>query len=226
MDTATLHIQSSSFDFLQKLNKNNNREWFNEHKEVYQRELLKVESFVDTLLDRMKAYDAIDTPSGKKAMMRIYRDIRFSADKTPYKTNWSGGFHRLGKQRRGGYYFSFEPGGESMIAGGFWGPNPADLKIIRNDIAFDDKPLRKVLGMPGIVAEFKTLTGEALKTVPRGYEVNDPGADLLRYKQFILERRFTDKEVLADGFLDKAVATMRALRPFFDHMSEVLYQPE
>lgn len=219
-------IHASSFQFLRDLKKNNNREWFTEHKIRYQDELQKIESFAEELLLRMKQYDQIDTISGKKSLMRIYRDIRFSLDKTPYKTNWSGGFHRMGAQRRGGYYFSLQPGGESMIAGGFWGPEPRDLKLIRDEFAFDDKPIRTILNSHKIKNFFGGLSGERLKTVPRGYEKDHPAADLIRHKQFILQRRFTDKEVLDKNFIEVAVAMMCAFRPFFDYMSHALYVAE
>jgi uncharacterized protein (TIGR02453 family) len=219
-------IHASSFQFLKELKDNNNREWFAEHKERYQGELQKVESFTEALLRRMKQHDQIDTMSGKKALHRIYRDIRFSSDKTPYKTNWSGGFRRMGAQRRGGYYFSFQPGGESIIAGGFWGPVPRDLKLIRDEFAFDDNPIRAILASRDIKTFFGGISGETLKTVPRGYEPNHPAADLVRHKQFILQRKFTDKEVLSKNFIDLAELTMRAFRPFFDYMSHALYVPE
>ncbi len=226
MASPVHRIHSSSLDFLKRLSKNNNRDWFLKNKGSYQDELLKIETFADALLDKMKQYDRLDTASGKKAMMRIYRDIRFSTDKTPYRTSWGGGFHREGKNLRGGYYFQFEPGGKSFIAGGFWGPSTPDLKLIRDEFAFNDKPMRKVLNGKQIKNEFGGLTGEKLKTIPRGYSKDDAAVDLLRYKQFILQRNFTDKEILGDNFLETAVTTMRALRPFFDYMSEALYLPD
>ena len=98
----------------------------------------------------------------KKSVHRIYRDIRFSKDKTPYKTNWSGNFKRATIYRRGGYYFHLEPG-KSFIAGGFWAPNPQDLKRIRDEIAFDDKPLRKILKRKAFITTFGALQGEQVK---------------------------------------------------------------
>jgi len=225
LPTMPTEIHASSFQFLKELKNNNNREWFTEHKEQYLSELQKIESFAEELLQRMKQHDQIDTMSGKKALSRIYRDIRFSSNKTPYKTSWSGGFHRMGVQRRGGYYFSFQPGGESVIAGGFWGPEPRDLKLIRDEFAFDDKPIRTILALPKIQGFFGGLSGETLKNVPRGYEPSHPAADLVRHKQFILKRKFTDKQVLAKDFIEVAVATMRAFRPFFDYMSHALFVP-
>ncbi len=113
-----------------------------------------------------------------------------------------------------------------MIAGGFWGPNPGDLKLIRDEFAFDDKPIRAILNLREIKKFFGGLAGETLKTVPRGYEKDHPAADLVRHKQFILQRRFTDKQVLDKDFIEIAVNTMRAFRPFFDYMSHALYVPE
>ncbi|WP_205509815.1 DUF2461 domain-containing protein [Longitalea arenae] len=214
-------ITRSGFDFLLALKKNNHREWFNAHKEQYQQEQEQLELFAQALLRELNKHDVIETPSGKKSLHRIYRDIRFSKDKTPYKTNWSGHFKRATKYRRGGYYFHLEPG-KSYLAGGFWAPNAQDLKRIRDEIAFDDKPLRKILKSKTFITTFGTLTGEQVKTTPKGYEAGHQAIDLLRYKQFLLIRPFTDQEVLSDLFLNQASQTFKNMRPFFDYMSEVL----
>lgn len=214
-------IHQSGFDFLNLLRQNNNREWFNEHKPVFQQELMLVEAFAEALLEKMSAHDLIETPSGKKSLYRIYRDTRFSHDKIPYKTHWSGSFKRATKQRRGGYYFHIEEG-NSFIAGGFFGPVPEDLKLIRDDIAFDAAPLRKILKSKSFVSMFGTLQGEQLKSAPKGFSVDHEAIDLLRYKQFLLIRKFTDEEVLKPSFLEEANKTFMAMRPFLDYMSEVL----
>ncbi|MRG44615.1 TIGR02453 family protein [Chitinophaga sp. SYP-B3965] len=214
-------IQPSSFKFLKKLKENNNREWFNTHKTEFQAEQQLIEGFAEALLGKLSKHDLIETESGKKSLFRIYRDTRFSHDKTPYKTNWSGGFKRATKQRRGGYYFQLEPG-NSFIAGGFWGPSSEDLKKIRDDIAFDPAPLRKILAGKTFFSHFGKLEGEQLKTTPKGFDAGHEGIDLLRYKQFLLIKRFTDKEVLSEQFLKEADLTLQAMRPFFDYMSDAL----
>lgn len=211
----------SGFKFLKKLKENNNREWFNAHKTEFLAEQQLVEDFAEALLGKLSKHDLIETPSGKKSLFRIYRDTRFSNDKTPYKTNWSGGFKRATKQRRGGYYFQLEPG-NTFIAGGFWGPSTEDLKKIRDDIAFDARPLRKILANKTFISRFGALEGEQLKTTPKGFDAGNEGIDLLRYKQFLLIKRFTDKEALSDTFLKEADLTFQAMRPFFDYMSDVL----
>ncbi|SHM74624.1 TIGR02453 family protein [Chitinophaga jiangningensis] len=214
-------IERSVIDFLEDVRINNNREWFHAHKARYQQELMHVENFAEALLQKMNEHDVIETPSGKQSLYRIYRDTRFSNDKTPYKTHFSGSFKRATRARRGGYYFQIEKG-NSFLGGGFWGPVPDDLKLIRDDIAFDDAPLRKIISSKSFVSMFGELEGEQLKTAPKGFPNDHPAIDLLRYKQFLLRRRFTDEEVLRPGFLEEANKTFKAMRPFFDYMSEVL----
>ena len=214
-------LPKKAFDFLGALKEHNNREWFEEHKPVYQEALGMVEAFADELLLQMNTHDVIETPSGKASMYRIYRDIRFSKDKTPYKTHWSGHFKRATKYRRGGYYYQLEPGA-TFMAGGFWNPNPEDLKRIREDIAFDPSPLNDILGDRKFKAAFGQLKGEQLKTVPKGFERDHPAGNLLKYKQFLLVRNFTDEEVLDKGFVLQASRTFQQMRSFLDYMSSVL----
>jgi len=212
---------SSPIAFLKKLKSNNNREWFNANKNKFLEEQGRVELFAEALLQDLNTHDMIETVSGKKSLYRIYRDIRFSGNKTPYKTSWSGYFKRAGKQRRGGYYYHIEPG-NNFIAGGFWGPNPADLKRIRDEIAFDDKPLRTILNRKSFIVTFGNLQGEQVKTTPRGFDASNAGIDLLRFKQFLLIRHFSDAAVLNETFLEETSRTFKNMRPFFDYMSEVL----
>jgi uncharacterized protein (TIGR02453 family) len=221
MAKIKIKIKPSNLEFLKLIKKNNNRDWFNAHKDLYLKEHNDLIVFADALLMEMNKHDAIETPSGKKSLHRIYRDTRFSKEKTPYKTNWSGSFSRATKKRRGGYYFHIEPG-NSFIGGGFWSPEPKDLKRIRDEFAYDAAPLRKILKSKNFVNTFGALKGEQVKTTPKGFDANDPAIDLLRYKQFLLMKKFTDKEVLSDSFLKQLNDSFRAMRPFFDYMSEVL----
>jgi uncharacterized protein (TIGR02453 family) len=214
-------INVLGFKFLNELKENNNRDWFAVNKDEFQKQQNNIEAFADALLQELNTHDVIETPSGKKSLYRIYRDTRFSNDKTPYKTHWSGSFTRATKYRRGGYHFHIGPG-SSYIAGGFFGPNPADLKLIRNDIAFDAAPLRAILNSEPFITTFKTLRGEQVKTTPKGFSADHEAIDLLRYKQFLLVRHFTDEEVLSKDFVKQAGDVYRNMRPFFDYMSEVL----
>ncbi|HMH21048.1 MAG TPA: DUF2461 domain-containing protein [Puia sp.] len=218
---SSVVIQKESIDFLKKLSKNNNREWFNTHKEKYLLARDNIIGFADALLLEMNKHDKIETMSGKESLFRIYKDVRFSKEKTPYNTHWSGAFKRAGKKLRGGYYFKFKPG-ESILVGGFWGPEPPDLKRIRQDIDFNYKSWRKLLAEKTLVKTFEKMTGEKISSAPRGYAKDHPAIGLLRYKQFLLQHAFTDEELYSPGFLNKANGVFKKMRPFFNYMSEVL----
>ncbi len=215
-------IPASSLNFLKELQQNNNRDWFTENKKRYQQEHEHIVAFADALLLKMNEHDLIETPTGKKSLFRIYRDVRFSKDKSPYKTNWAGGFTRATKARRGGYYFHIQPDGQSFLGGGFWAPNKEDLQRIREEIATDASELREILADPVFIKTFGQLDGEQLKTAPKGFPKDHPDVDLLRYKQFIFSKNFSDKEVLDPKFLDNVNDTFKAMRRFFDYMSDVL----
>jgi len=208
-------------DFLEELKINNNRDWFNANKTRFLEQQAFIEKLADRLLADLQKHDLIETPSGKKSLYRIYRDTRFSKEKIPFKTHWSGRFVRATKQLRGGYYFHLEPG-NSYIAGGFFSPNPADMKRIRQDVSFDSTPIRKILESNTFVETFGELQGEQLTTKPKGFDVNDDAIDLLRFKQFLLVRNFTDQQVLNTDFAHEAGQTFINMRPFFDYMSMVL----
>lgn len=216
-----MKIPATVFDFLNDLKENNNRPWFNEHKERYKENHTQMIAFADTLLEQMSHHDNIETMNGKQSLFRIYRDTRFSKDKQPYKNHWAGRMRRATKWLRGGYYYHIEPGA-SFLAGGFWRPNAPDLKRIREELAADPGTFRKIISTPAFEKTFGGLMGEQVKTAPKGYTKDHPAIDLLRYKQFIVRRAFTDEEVLSDQFIEKMVAAFSEMRPFFDFMSEVL----
>lgn len=217
----SVSIPRSNFKFLKELADNNNRDWFNEHKPWYQEEHENVTKFAQELLEKLQRVDQIATASGKKSLMRIYRDVRFSKDKSPYKTRWAGSFGRIKPQLRGGYYYHLQPG-HNVVGGGFYNPNPEDLKLIRNHIAQDDGPLRAVLSDPHFKKVFGELQGEQVKTAPKGFDKEHPAIDLLRFKSMYVFHAFTDEEVVASDFADKVLEVWVAIRPFFDVMTEML----
>ncbi|PHN04755.1 DUF2461 domain-containing protein [Flavilitoribacter nigricans] len=214
-------IPKSTLSFLEDLKDNNNRPWFNDHKERYQQEHAYMVEFAENLIARMTQHDLLEPMSGKKSLFRIYRDTRFSKDKTPYKSHFSGSLKRATKLRRGGYYYHIQPGG-SFLGGGFWGPSSADLQRIREEIAADAQPLRDIIADDTFQQTFGDMKGVKVKTSPKGYTQDHPNIDLIRHKQFIVTREFTDKQVMSPDFLDQVVDTFQAMRPFFDYMSEVL----
>ncbi len=214
-------ISNETFVFLNKLKKNNDRDWFNANKKEYLKIHEDVIEFADDVLAKMNKIDNIETLSGKKSLYRIYRDTRFSKNKTPYKTHFGGILKRATKQLRGGYYFHIEEG-KAFVGGGFWQPSPDDIKMIRAAIAEDPDELRKIINSKAFKSTFGELQGEQVKTAPKGYKKDDPAIDLLRYKQFLISKSFSDQEMRADNFSDQVVATFKAMRPFFDYMSYIL----
>ncbi len=214
-------LNPSNLDFINTLKTNNNREWFASHKDEFLIEQANVIAFADELLLALSKHDVIETPSGRRSLYRIYRDIRFSKDKTPFQTYWGGSFKRATKNRRGGYYYHLEKG-NNLVVGGFWGPDAKDLKRIRAELALDSSRLRAILNSSSFIANFDKLNGDQLKTAPKGFAIDNPEIDLLRYKQFLLIRRFSDEEVISADFAEKVNETFIAMRPFFNYMSEVL----
>lgn len=216
-----ISIPKSSLDFLKDISRNNNREWFAKNKNRYLQEYENIIAFTDALLNEMRKHDNIETTSAKESLFRIYRDTRFSKDKTPYKNYWAGSFKRATKKLRGGYYFQIEPGG-TIAAGGFFSPNPQDLLRIRQDIDLNYTDWKKILLNKTIVKTFGELKGEKVSTSPKGFSKENAAIELLKHKQFYFERKFTDKEVLSAGFLKELNQTFKNLRPYFNYMSEIL----
>lgn len=214
-------IRNESLAYLKTLSKNNNRDWFNKHKEKYLEAQNNIIAFAGALLFEMNKHDQIENQSGKKTLYRIYKDVRFSKDKTPYNTHWSGSLKRATNKLRGGYYFNIKPG-NSFLAGGFWGPDARDMKRIRQDIAANYENWKKLLANKTLIKTFGNMTGEKLSSAPRGYAKDHPAIDLLRYKQFLLKHEFTDQEVCSPDFLFKVNNTFKKMRPFLNFMSEVL----
>jgi len=212
-----MKIQASTLQFLRDLSNNNTRDWFQANKAQYDAALDNMKQMTSAIENVLGETDHLD----KSTLFRIYRDVRFSKDKAPYKNNFGAGFTRATKRLRGGYYVHIEPGA-SFVGGGFWQPNNDDLKRIRDEFVVDDKPIRQIMADATFQKYFATLQGDALKTVPRGYDKDSPALDLIRKKSFTVSRQFTDEEVLAENFLREVKLTMQAMRPYFDYMSMVL----
>ncbi|MAY21418.1 MAG: TIGR02453 family protein [Flavobacteriaceae bacterium] len=211
-------IPPSVFSFLNRLKENNHRDWMQEHKKEYQANEKALKSFYAAIEKELNTTDQIE----KVKVFRINRDIRFSNDKTPYNIHRSASFSRAGAHRRGGYYLRIEPG-NSLMAGGFFNPNPEDLQRIRKEFEMDAAPIRKILSNPQFKNAFQGFNQEyRVKTAPKGFSKDDPNIDLIRLKSFFVAHPFTDQEVLATNFKENLLHHYALLRPFFDYMSDVL----
>ncbi len=213
-----MQLKRSSLQFLIDLKENNNRDWFADHKSNFVTAQDNAKALYGAVRKGLEQHDEIE----RFKLFRIYRDVRFSKDKTPYKSHFAGSFSRLGTYLRGGYYLRIRPG-ESFLAGGFWEPNKEDLFRIRKEIEIDASELRDLLAEEKFTRYFGgVLQGDEVKTAPRGFDKAHPDIDLLRKKGFIAVRNFSDTEVLDKNFVQEVTLSFKALRPFFDYMSDVL----
>ena len=212
-------ITKDTFLFLSELKKNNNREWFNENKKEFKRIEKEVKNAYNSLYNLIKAHDEVDDFK----LFRIYRDVRFSANKEPYKTHFGGAYHRKKPALRGGYYLHIQPNNESFIATGFWEPNAEDLLRIRKEFEMDDSEIRDILANKKFNSVWgNTFVGDEVKTAPKGFNKEHTAIDLIKKKQYIFTKKYSDSEVLKADFIEQVNQDFKTVRPFFDYMSEVL----
>ncbi len=208
-------IQKETFDFLADLAQNNAREWFAVNKGRYELAHQNVIEFAGQLIKALSKVDAsVDADQDpKKCVMRIYRDTRFSKDKTPYKTNFGIGRLTKSKTPETGYYLQIQPGA-SFIAGGYWMPEGEHIKSIRQEIDYNAADLVSIIDEP----DFKKTFGEfrdqeKLKTVPKGYDADNEHIDLLKLKSFIAYRDLKDKELMTANAATHIAALCSKLQP-------------
>lgn len=208
-------IKSNTFTFLQELKKNNTREWFQEHKEEYDLANQNVKEFIEGMITRLAEFDLhINTDiKASKCLFRIYRDIRFSKDKTPYKYWFAAGISIDGRKLDGPeYYVHFEPG-NNFIAAGYWRPKKAHLDAIRQEIDYNAADLIKALAAGGWVVTDLSQEDKLVRP-PAGYSIDDPNIELLKLKSYILYKKFSDEELKSTDALDKVVAACQTIYPF------------
>ena len=215
-------LQKSTLDFLRKLKKNNNREWFAKNKSLYEDAKNDFEVFVFELINDIAEFD--DSVSGlepKDCIFRIYKDVRFSKDKTPYKTGMGASIGKGGRKSSSpGYYFHIEPG-DCFLAGGKYNPQPEELLAIRRKILFDTKGFEKIIKNKDFVKTFGKLWDEKLKTVPRGFPKDHPSTEYLKYKSFLVMHKVKDEKILSKNMVDYSVKVLKQIKPLNDFMSAV-----
>ena len=215
-------MQSSTLQFLRNLEKNNNREWFNEYKTLYQEAQQDVISFVEKLIEEMADFDEeMGKLEAKKSVFRIYRDTRFSKDKTPYKTNFGAGLGMGKGNKVSGYYLHIEPG-KSFLAGGVYKPEPSVLKTIRQEIsAFGDEFL-EILERDEFRNYFRGLSVEdKLKKVPQGFEKDDKMAEFLKLKHYIVTHPVSDEQLLNENAAKEFAKIYKAMKPLNDFLNAI-----
>jgi uncharacterized protein (TIGR02453 family) len=209
--------------FLDELSRNNNKAWFDQHRPSYEAARLTFMQLIDSLIDELRESDHLGGLSARDCVARIYRDIRFSRDKSPYKTNMGaiiapGGW----RSQPLGYYISLEPHGRSMVAGGLHSPTPEELLRFRQAIDTHPAAFKKVTQARAFVQAFGEVGGERLKTAPKGYDRDHPEIELLKLKQVTAAHTFSDQEVRSGDFAGQALGLCRTMRPFLDSLDAML----
>jgi uncharacterized protein (TIGR02453 family) len=210
--------------FLHALRENNSHEWFEAHRPEYEQAKTLFENFIQGLIFRFDAIEPLGDLAARDAIFRIHNDMRFAKNKPPYKEHFSavlapGGRHSL----RLPYYIHIMPGG-SLLAGGAHMPTSADLQTIRAAIAEDPAPIERVIEAPEFRKYFGEISGESLKSAPRGYAPDHLQIDLLRHKQFLAVHQLSDERVLAEDFADYVLQVFSAMKPFFDYLQPLVGQ--
>ena len=212
-----------TLDFLLALQVNNNKPWFQAHRPEYETARQGFEDYVDDFIQEFRAVEDFENLSAKECVFRIYRDVRFAKDKSPYKPNMAASVALGGKHsRRAPYYIHIEPPGKSFLAGGVYMPTPDQLAAIRRAIDRNPARLRAAISSKPFKKYFGSLSGEQLKTPPRGYPADHPEIELLQYKQFITSYALTDKDVLSLRLVARTVEVFTALKPLLDFLNDAV----
>lgn len=210
-------------NFLDNLSQNNVKAWFDSNRAEYDSAREIFIQFVDHLIDELRVSDNLEGLTAKDCVTRIYRDIRFSRDKSPYHTNFSAIIGPGGKKSTSqSYYVHIQPHDQSIIAGGLHMPTPGQLERFRQAIDRHAGEFKAITSAPAFVAQFGKIAGERLKTAPKGYDRSHPEIELLQLKEVTVLHHSTDKEVLAGDFPGKVIAACRAMKPFLNYLDEVL----
>lgn len=209
--------------FLKKLKMNNNKEWFDSNKNQYLEAKDEFEKLVDSLIKGTNKFDKKISSDlkAKNCTFRIYKDVRFSKDKSPYKTNFGASINPGGKKALFvGYYLHVEPG-NSFLAGGVYMPEPPVLQAIRQEIDYNVEPLLKVFKSASFKKYFKGFDeDDKLKTAPKGFEKDHPHIEILKNKHFVVSCKLSDKEMLDKNFERQVLSGFKAMQPLLEYLRE------
>lgn len=215
-------LQKNTLKFLKDLKEHNTKEWMDEHRKIYETAKQDYESFVGSLIPILAKYEpAIGDLTPKQCTFRINRDIRFSQDKSPYKTNFGAAFSRQGKKLPdAGYYFHLEPG-QSFVGGGIWMPDGPLLKKIRQEIDYNFSEFERIVTAKSFKKMFGEIDGEKLKKAPQGYDESNPAIEYLKLKSFTVGTSIPDKELTSSSLLNTCEKVFGEMKPFIDFLNQV-----
>ena len=213
--------------FLTDLKSNNSREWFAANKSMYDEEKRKFDMLIESLIVQYGSFENMVGVERKHCSYRIYRDVRFSKNKEPYKTWFSASFSEGG--RRSGYmdyYLHIEPGGKSFLGGGMYSPTPEQLAKYRQEVDYNGVALRKIVESADFVRVFGKAEGEMLQKVPKGYDPAGDDVDYIRRKQLFYWRHYSDEEIVSSDFVSKLMQDSKLLKPFLDFLNLTFFDKE
>ncbi|MBI5902422.1 MAG: DUF2461 domain-containing protein [Deltaproteobacteria bacterium] len=217
-------ISKETFQFLKELRNNNNRDWFNANRERYQTANAEFEDFVNIAIAGVSRFDkGIAWVTAKDCIFRIYRDVRFSKDKAPYKTHLGAWIVKGGRKSHAeaGYYIHIEPD-KSILAGGAHMPPPDWLRAIRGEIHNNGKEFKKIIGSDAFKEYFKEIEGEKLQRPPQGYDAGHPDIELLKQKSYLAVHKVNDNDVMSGDFAERCKEVFKALCPFNQFLNQAI----
>jgi uncharacterized protein (TIGR02453 family) len=216
-------IAKSTIVFLKNLRENNHKEWFDDHKKDYQQARTNFLDFVNQLIMGIAEFDREIAQSNldpKKTIMRINRDIRFSKDKTPYKTNFFTFINKAGKKSPfGGYYFSLSPE-DSFYGGGIYMPENSILNKIRQEIDYQLNEWKGIVDHPDLTRHFGEVKASGkLSRPPKGYDKENPAIEWIKYKGYYTQKMLQEPELLDPQLLPGTLEAYRSVKPLVDFIN-------
>ena len=222
------NLQQSTLDFIKDLQQNNDRDWFNQNKPRYEAAKQDFETLLTTILEKASAFEpGLKGQVAKDTVFRIYRDVRFSSDKRPYKEHICAYLAEGGRKTiNPGYYLHINPGNQSYLANGLWYPPAPELKAVRQEIDYNFDEFKSILENPKFKKQFPEIEGDKLKTNPKGYDFENPAIELLRYKSWGVSHPFSDADILSENFADTVVSLMKTAKPMIDFLMRPMKELE
>ncbi len=216
-------LQQSTISFLSELALNNNKPWFDEHRDIYEKGKKDFEVLVSTIIKELAIIEpGFKEQLAKDCIFRIFRDVRFSKDKTPYKANFGAGFSSRGKNFTGaGYYLHLEPG-KSFVGGGLWQPEAPLLKAIRQEIDYNFNEFKEIIENEDFKQKFQHINGERLQTNPKGYAADNPAIEFLKFKSFTVSSPIDDKTLCTNELITNCIDAFSKMKGFIAFLNKSL----
>ena len=220
-------LTQHTLQFLTNLSENNNREWFHANRNDYDKTKAEFETFCQEVLTGIAQFqDNLLHTNVKSCILRINRDIRFALDKSPYKKYLAAGFGPGGKSSgKVDFYLHIQPN-ESFLGGGMWSPTSSQLASFRQEIDYNPQHLKGIIEANDFREYFNEIHGEKVKKMPKGYSVDHPSIELLKYKQLFFVHRYANEEVLNQNFALEVIKACQLLKPYLDYINHLFFGDE